>query len=197
MLTEGPRGQFQKMVSQQEKAFCVLRIEVSRSVIRVQHEFRAARFRKDASCMVMYFSMRLRPSDFEVSVESYGNGCVLKWSGTRCRIARWRRDTSVCIWSEVRTWMLLISYWWETWRRMGNSMDICQGYRTYYNFVKSYLFHRCSRKPTVAWGSRPSVRSTREYLRQEIGSVQRVSRFCKKYIQKTTYHNSWDRLWCR
>ena len=40
-----------KMVSQQEKAFCVLRFEVSRSVITVQHEFRA-RFIKDAPCMV-------------------------------------------------------------------------------------------------------------------------------------------------
>ena len=38
------------MASQQEKAFCVLRFEVSRSVITVQREFRA-RFRKDASCM--------------------------------------------------------------------------------------------------------------------------------------------------
>jgi len=40
------RGQ-SKMASQQEKAFCVLRFEVSRSVITVQSEFRA-RFRKDA-----------------------------------------------------------------------------------------------------------------------------------------------------
>ena len=30
-----------KMASQQEKAFCVLRFEVSRSVITVQREFRA------------------------------------------------------------------------------------------------------------------------------------------------------------
>jgi hypothetical protein len=35
------------MASQQEKAFCVLRFEVSISVITVQREFRA-RFRKDA-----------------------------------------------------------------------------------------------------------------------------------------------------
>ena len=60
------------MASQQEKAFCVLRFEVSRSVITVQREFRAlfrkdapyrsvitvqrefrARFRKDAPCMVL------------------------------------------------------------------------------------------------------------------------------------------------
>ena len=38
-----------KMAPQQEKAFCVLRFEVSRSVITVQHEF-CARFRKDAPC---------------------------------------------------------------------------------------------------------------------------------------------------
>ena len=35
------------MASQQEKAFCVLRFEVYRSVITVQREFRA-QFRKDA-----------------------------------------------------------------------------------------------------------------------------------------------------
>ena len=38
VLTAGPVS---KMASQQEKAFCVLRFEVSRSVIRVQCEFRA------------------------------------------------------------------------------------------------------------------------------------------------------------
>jgi len=40
-------GPVSKMTSQQEKAFCVLRFEVSRSVITVQREFRA-RFRIDA-----------------------------------------------------------------------------------------------------------------------------------------------------
>ena len=44
-----------KMASQQENAFCMLRFEVSRSVITVQREFRAARFRKDASYMVRLF----------------------------------------------------------------------------------------------------------------------------------------------
>ena len=44
----GAGGPVSKMASQQEKAFCVLRFEVSRSVITVQREFRAARFRKDA-----------------------------------------------------------------------------------------------------------------------------------------------------
>ena len=38
VLTAGP---VYKMASQQEKAFCVLRFEVSRSVITVQREFRA------------------------------------------------------------------------------------------------------------------------------------------------------------
>jgi len=41
----GAAGPVSKMASQQEKAFCVLRFEVSRSVITVQREFRA-RFRK-------------------------------------------------------------------------------------------------------------------------------------------------------
>ena len=44
MLTAGPVS---KMASQQEKALCVLRFEMSRSVIIVQREFRT-RFRKDA-----------------------------------------------------------------------------------------------------------------------------------------------------
>jgi len=43
----GAAGPVSKMESQQEKAFCVLRFEVSRSVITVQREF-CARFRKDA-----------------------------------------------------------------------------------------------------------------------------------------------------
>ena len=37
----GAAGPFSKMASHQEKAFCVLRFEVSRSVITVQREFRA------------------------------------------------------------------------------------------------------------------------------------------------------------
>ena len=40
----GSAGPVSNMASQQEKAFCVLRFEVSRSVITVQREFRA-RFR--------------------------------------------------------------------------------------------------------------------------------------------------------
>jgi len=43
----GAAGPISKTASQQEKVFCVLRFEVSRSVITVQREFRA-RFRKDA-----------------------------------------------------------------------------------------------------------------------------------------------------
>ena len=43
----GAAGPVSMMASQHEKAFCVLRFEVSISVITVQREFRA-RFRKDA-----------------------------------------------------------------------------------------------------------------------------------------------------
>ena len=53
VLTAGLRSQFARW-SQQENAFCVLRFEVSRSVITVPREFHA-RFRKDASCMVRLF----------------------------------------------------------------------------------------------------------------------------------------------
>jgi hypothetical protein len=42
----GAAGPVSKMASQQEKSFCVLRFEVSGSVITVQREFRA-RFKKD------------------------------------------------------------------------------------------------------------------------------------------------------
>jgi hypothetical protein len=45
VLIAGPRGPVYKMASQQEKAFCVLCFEVSRSVITVQREFRV-RFKK-------------------------------------------------------------------------------------------------------------------------------------------------------
>ena len=44
-----------KMASQQANTFCVLFFEVSRAVITVQREFRAARFRKDAPCMMRLF----------------------------------------------------------------------------------------------------------------------------------------------
>ena len=50
----GAAGSVYKMASQQEKAFCVFRFEVSGSVITVQREFRA-RYRKDAPCMVRLF----------------------------------------------------------------------------------------------------------------------------------------------
>jgi len=46
----GTAGPLSKMASHQGKAFCVLRFEVSRSVITVQREFRV-RFRKDAWCV--------------------------------------------------------------------------------------------------------------------------------------------------
>ena len=45
----GATGPVSKMASQQENTFCVLRFEVSRSVITVQREFRA-RYRKDVPC---------------------------------------------------------------------------------------------------------------------------------------------------
>ena len=50
----GAAGSIYKVAPQQEKAFCVFRFEVSRSVIIVQREFRA-RFRKDAPCMGRLF----------------------------------------------------------------------------------------------------------------------------------------------
>jgi hypothetical protein len=46
----GATGPIFKMASQQVKVFCVLRFEMSRSVITLQREFRA-RFRNDAWCV--------------------------------------------------------------------------------------------------------------------------------------------------
>ena len=48
----GAAGPVSRVASQQEKTFCVLRFEVSRSVITVQLEFRVG-FRKDAPCTVI------------------------------------------------------------------------------------------------------------------------------------------------
>ena len=48
-------GSVYKMAPQQERAFCVLRFEVSRSVIAVQQYSCSARFRKDAPCVVRLF----------------------------------------------------------------------------------------------------------------------------------------------
>ena len=45
----GAAGPVSKMASQQEKAFCVLRFEVSSSVSTVQREY-STRLRKDAPC---------------------------------------------------------------------------------------------------------------------------------------------------
>ena len=50
----GAAGPVSEMASQQENALCVLRFEVSRSVITVQREF-LARFRKDTPYMVRLF----------------------------------------------------------------------------------------------------------------------------------------------
>jgi hypothetical protein len=47
----GAAGPVSKMASQKEKAFCVLRFEVSISVITVQREF-CARFRTAGSCII-------------------------------------------------------------------------------------------------------------------------------------------------
>jgi hypothetical protein len=50
----GAAGPVSKMASQQEKAFCLFRFEVSRSVITAQREFRG-RFKKGHSCVVRLF----------------------------------------------------------------------------------------------------------------------------------------------
>ena len=51
----GAAGPVSKMASQQENAFCVLRFEVSRSVITVQQYSCGARFRKDALCIGVHY----------------------------------------------------------------------------------------------------------------------------------------------
>jgi len=84
----GAAGPVSKMALQQEKAFCVLRFEVSRSVITVQREFRA-RFRKDApffcvypvlllhnlQCFVILVKMVLEQGMIRAFVDIYSNYC--------------------------------------------------------------------------------------------------------------------------
>ena len=64
----GAAGPVSKMASQQEKAFCVLRFEVSRSLITVQRQF-SERVRKDA------------PWTFAAA------------NGVRCALVRWEIDS--------------------------------------------------------------------------------------------------------
>ena len=56
----GAPGPVSKMALRQEKAFCVLRFEMSRSVITVQREFRA-RFRKDAPQVRLFRNRNRKP----------------------------------------------------------------------------------------------------------------------------------------
>ena len=75
----GAAGPVSKMVSQQEKAFCVLRFEVSRSVITVQREFRA-RFTKDAWCVF---------SKPRTDGNAWETWTVAAADGVRCARVRW------------------------------------------------------------------------------------------------------------
>jgi len=77
----GTAGPVCKMASQQEKAFCVLRFEVSRSVITVQCEFRA-RFRKDAPARCSKHEKRTTGSAWETWT-------VAAADGVRCVRVRW------------------------------------------------------------------------------------------------------------
>jgi hypothetical protein len=56
----GATGPVSKMASQQEKAFCVLRFEVSRSVITVQREFLAHRAEIRNDCTFILFCLQLK-----------------------------------------------------------------------------------------------------------------------------------------
>ena len=83
----GAAGLVSKMASEQEKAFCVLRFEVSRSVITVQREFRA-RFRKDAPAESLFLLRRHLgnwPRGPAVSMRSE----LVVADGVRCARVRW------------------------------------------------------------------------------------------------------------
>ena len=85
----GAAGSVSKMALQQEKAFCVFRFEVSKSVITVQREFRA-RFRKDAPgrCSVLR-SGNLKTEHTE------------SLSLLRCHLGNWPRGPAVSTRSEL------------------------------------------------------------------------------------------------
>ena len=97
----GAAGSVYKMAPQQEKAFCVLRFEVSRSVITVQREFRA-RFRKDAPqngshrkpfpAATSSWKLAPRPrskSEKRTAGSSWETWTVSAADGVRCARVRW------------------------------------------------------------------------------------------------------------
>jgi hypothetical protein len=68
----GAAGPVSKMASQQEKAFCVPRFEVSRSAITVRPEFRARFNTRHHSCVVRLF--QLVHETFEIRAKSIAVG---------------------------------------------------------------------------------------------------------------------------
>jgi hypothetical protein len=66
MLTAGQRGPVSKMALQQEKAFCVLRFEVSRSVITVQRQFRAQFITAGSAKLYIYISASFHCNDLQL-----------------------------------------------------------------------------------------------------------------------------------
>jgi len=84
-------GLVSKMASQQEKAVCVLRFEVTRSVITVQPEFRA-RFRKDAPGRCKY-KWHKEPVD---SSDTFIHTYLLKRNLKLIKVVCWTYQSKIC-----------------------------------------------------------------------------------------------------
>jgi hypothetical protein len=97
----GAAGPVYKMASQQEKAFCVLRLEVSRSVIAVQREFRA-RFKKD---VILGWPVLFEPYT-KLTMHCNHRSEHLKTERTeslllRCHLGNWSHDPAVSMRNEL------------------------------------------------------------------------------------------------
>jgi hypothetical protein len=97
----GAAGPVSKMVSQQEKAFCVLRFEVSRSVITVQREFRAL-FKETSPHNNVFFNpcteltLHCNHRFGHLKTEHAESLLLL-----RRHLGNWSRGTAVCMISEL------------------------------------------------------------------------------------------------
>jgi len=101
----GAAGPVSKMESQQGKAFCVLRFEMSRSVITVQSEFRS-QFRIDAPCVFSKPWQRDCHHDMKVTPEAATAVIELLMMGGK---------TLETCWVRIINWKIVASGWWFIW----------------------------------------------------------------------------------
>jgi len=91
----GAAGPVSKMASQQKKAFCVIRFEVSTSVITVQREFQA-RFRKDTWCVFSKLTLHCNHRSVHLKTEHTESLFLL-----RRHLGNWLRGPTASMRSEM------------------------------------------------------------------------------------------------